>query len=218
MCNASAAIWAEAWFPGLKRPSTTLPNIVVRSAVQHLLDRQSRPLLQGIRYILPTWKTTPKAALYKESGFPPINQHLEALQLRFSVRLQRLDYCHPLVHRSKLPPTTPRSQIPWNLRYRAPPIASTYLSRLQRTAAILAVAMVKVPRPLLPLKELVNQMQISSKEATAKSFLLWLAQVTADDVIIYSDGSQHYSKLSSIVDYTAQRHAKLLIEVESVVS
>ena len=131
----------EAWFPGLTRPSITHPNIMVRSGIQHLLDRQSTILLQGIRAVLPTWKTTPKIALYRESGIPPINQLLEAQQLRFAIRLQSLDQYHPLVGRARPPepirPARPITNLPRTLRNtprQAPPCLS-FQSRLQGTAA-----------------------------------------------------------------------------------
>ena len=47
------------------------------------------------------------------------------------------------------------------------------------------------PRPLLLLKDSMNSpIQLQSKEDTAKDFRSWLAQATAEDIIIYSDGSQ----------------------------
>ena len=71
----------EAWFPGLTRPSSISPGKVVRSGIQHLLDRQSRPLLQGTRAVLPVWKTTPRAALHYESGISPISVLLRPVLL-----------------------------------------------------------------------------------------------------------------------------------------
>ena len=43
----------EAWYPGLTRPSI-ITGRTVRTGIQHLIDRQTRPLLQGIRAVLPT--------------------------------------------------------------------------------------------------------------------------------------------------------------------
>ena len=111
----------EAWCPGLTRPSITRPNIIVRSGIQHLLDWKSTILLQGIRAVLPTWKTTPKTALYLESGIPPIKQLLEAQQLRFAIRLQSLGQYHPLISRAGPPepirPVRPITNLPWTLRH-----------------------------------------------------------------------------------------------------
>ena len=137
----------EAWFSGRPRPSVTDPNRTVRSGIQRILERQFRPLLQGIRAILPASRTTHKAALYRKSGIPPI-ELLEAQQLRFSIRLQSLDCHNPLAQRA-MSPSVPRRQIPWTLRNPSRPQPRRFQSRLQRTAAI-ALKIAEVPHPLLP--------------------------------------------------------------------
>ena len=180
---------AEAWFPGLTRPSVTHPHVTVRSGVQHLLDRLSSVLLHGIRAVLPTWITTPKNALYRESGIPPIDQLLEAQRLRFAIRLQGLDRRHPLVNRAKLEPQRP-NDLPWTLRNapRGRPSRS-FQSRLQRTAALLDIG--DPPRPLLLLKDSqAKPVQQHSKEDTVKDFQQWLATIPPNKILVYSDGSQ----------------------------
>ena len=177
----------EAWFPGLTRPSIRYPHNIVRSGIQHLLDRQSRVLLHGIRAVLPTWITTPINALYRESGIPPIEQLLEAQRLRFAIRLQSLDRDHPLTNRVKLKPQTP-ANLPWTLRNN-PRGLPTYQTRLQRAAATIGLG--DPPRPILLLKDLQNApIQSSSKEDTTKAFQQWLTTIPHNSIVIYSDGSQ----------------------------
>lgn len=54
-------------------------------------------LKTSMRAILPVWRTTPIAALHRESGIPPASQLLEACCIRFAARLKYLNKLHPLI-------------------------------------------------------------------------------------------------------------------------
>ncbi|KAF5255387.1 hypothetical protein FOXYS1_14210 [Fusarium oxysporum] len=97
---------ASASDPGTTWPRWSQPSKDVLSSNQHLIQRMTKAMNQSMRAILPVWKTTPVAALHRESGIPPVDQLLEARRLRFPARLKSLDKAHPLAIRT-LPPSPP---------------------------------------------------------------------------------------------------------------
>ncbi|KAL6404545.1 hypothetical protein AUP68_13938 [Ilyonectria robusta] len=165
---------AEAWYPGKTAPPLRSQGPEVSTRIDHLLDRFKKVLLIGIRSILPTWKTTPLAALYRESGIPPVEQLLDAIRLRHAARLQALDPRHPLTARAVIPSRRPGQK----------PI---YKTRLQRTALLLP------PSPrlvLLQRKYSLAQLHIQPKDIAVPAFLAWIETLSAIDLIVYSDGSR----------------------------
>ncbi|KAF6515176.1 hypothetical protein HZS61_005082 [Fusarium oxysporum f. sp. conglutinans] len=124
---------------------------------------------QSMRAILPVWKTTPIAALHRESGIPPVAQLLEARRLRFSARLKSLDEAHPLARRTR-PPSQPAYHDLIKRRYQAQ-TESSFRTRLRRTDELLAPC----ARPK-PIQQRFNQeqmppLQTASKKETADAFL-----------------------------------------------
>ncbi|KAK5992521.1 Xylosyltransferase oxt [Cladobotryum mycophilum] len=183
----------EAWYPGLTRPSVYRQSkgVIVNSRILHLHKRLSRPLLKGIRAILPTWDSTPLPVLYRESGILPIDQLIEARRLRFATRLLRLDHRHPLAQR--LQKTNPSRESwlscikpQWVLQgYASKPRKSP--SRLERTAALIDA---KCPRPRLLLKDTKAITDpFPSKEKATELLNQWASEAR-DYLIVYSDGSQ----------------------------
>ncbi|KAL6402805.1 putative reverse transcriptase [Ilyonectria robusta] len=165
---------AEAWYPGKIAPSLQAGRPEVSTRLEHLLERLQKVLHISIRSILPTWKTTPVAALYRESGIPPVDQLLEAIRLRQAARLQSLDPRHPLTARTVIP--TPR-----------PGQKPIYKTRLQRTALLLPPS----PRPdLLQRKYSPAQLHIQPKDVAVPAFLAWIETRSVIDLIVYSDGSR----------------------------
>lgn len=77
---------AEAWYPGATSPSWSQPSKEGPSRIKGLIQKMSKCLHQAIRAILPVWRTTPIAALHRESGIPPVARLLEAARLRFAAR------------------------------------------------------------------------------------------------------------------------------------
>ncbi|KAJ3454128.1 hypothetical protein MRS44_018022 [Fusarium solani] len=127
---------AEAWYPGTSRPRWNQPSKDVPSSNQHLIQRMTEAMNQSMRAILPVWKTTPIAALHRESGIPPVAQLLEARRLRFSARLKSLDEAHPLASRTCLP-RQPTYHDLIKRKYQALP-EGNFRTRLRRTDELLA--------------------------------------------------------------------------------
>ncbi|KAF5006537.1 hypothetical protein FDECE_7106 [Fusarium decemcellulare] len=150
---------SEAWYPGREidgKPSRT----------QHLLYKMHKTYISSLRATAPVWKTTPLPALYRESGFPPIDILIESHRRRFAARLQSLDSAHPLVQYLK-PPDRGRA------------------TRLQRTAALLPQA----TRPLLQPRTPRASLRLPDKATAASRFLDWQASLPRRDVIVFSDSS-----------------------------
>ncbi|KAJ3455314.1 hypothetical protein MRS44_013914 [Fusarium solani] len=178
---------AEAWYPGTSRPRWSQPSKDVPSSNQHLIQRMTEAMNQSMRAILPVWKTTPIAALHRESGIPPVAQLLEARRLRFSARLKSLDEAHPLASRTCLP-RQPTYHDLIKRKYQALPEGNSR-TRLRRTDKLLAPC----ARPKLIQQrfsdEQMTPLQIASKEETAGAFLHWAQTLDPLTLVVYSDGS-----------------------------
>ena len=84
---------AETWWPGRTRPGSTRP---ISNQVDSLLQTLTKVGLAAARAVLPVWKTTPVAALHRESGIPPPELALNSIASSATTRLKRLDPRHPL--------------------------------------------------------------------------------------------------------------------------
>ncbi|RYC80080.1 hypothetical protein BFJ63_vAg17035 [Fusarium oxysporum f. sp. narcissi] len=134
----------------------------------------------------PAAKTTPIAALHRESGIPPVAQ-LEARRLRFSARLKSLDEAHPLANRTR-PPSQPAYHGLIKRRYQAQ-TESSFRTRLRRTDELLAPC----ARPKLIQRrfhqELLPPLQMASKDKSADAFSHWVESLDPLTLVVYSDGS-----------------------------
>ncbi|RKK80609.1 hypothetical protein BFJ68_g17704, partial [Fusarium oxysporum] len=163
---------AEAWYPGTTRPRWNQPTKDLSSSNQHLIQRMTKAMNQSMRAILPVWKTTPIAALHRESGTTPVAQLLEARRLRFSARLKSLDEAHPLASRTR-PHSQPAYHDLIKRRYQAQ-TESSFRTRLRRTDGLLALC----ARPKLVQRrfhqEQMPPLQMASKEKSADAFSRWV--------------------------------------------
>ena len=176
----------EAWYPGATSPRWRQPTKEGPSRTQQLVRKMSKALMQAIRAILPTWKTTPIAVLHRESGIPPVYQLLEARRLRFSARIKSLDHAHPLAKRTT--DAAPRPIIKCiKLKYQLPP--KTFPTRLRRTNRLLGNCQRPVLIPRKYSHETQQPLQTASKEESAKDFDRWLQTTPPLSLIVYSDGS-----------------------------
>ena len=177
----------EAWYPGTTRPRWNQPTKDLSSSNQHLIQRMTRAMNQSMRAILPVWKTTPIAALHRESGIPPVAQLLEARRLRFSARLKSLDEAHPLASRTR-PHSQPAYHDLIKRRYQAQ-TESSFRTRLRRTDELLAPC----ARPKLVQRrfhqELLPPLQMASKDKSADAFSHWVESLDPLTLVVYSDGS-----------------------------
>ena len=53
--------------------------------------------------MLPVWKTTPNAALYRDAGLSSALIALEEAKMRFAAHLHTIDAEHPLARRTEIP-------------------------------------------------------------------------------------------------------------------
>ncbi|PWI64325.1 hypothetical protein PCL_11268 [Purpureocillium lilacinum] len=175
----------EAWYPGLTSPRWTQPTKEGPSGIQELLRKMNKSLHNSMRAVLPVWRTTPIAALHRESGIPPIVQLLESRRMSFAARLKRLDEAHPLAKRTlqPKPPTIHRSI---KLKYQIP--REAFRTRLRRSDQLLP----RSKRPLLlprRFDEHATPLQTASKDESAEEFREWLRSIPSETLIVYSDGS-----------------------------
>ncbi|POS84676.1 hypothetical protein EPUL_004472 [Erysiphe pulchra] len=93
----TALFGAEVWWPGdsiLSWSSGRQKELKNRHS--WLLSYLRKPLVSGIRAILPAYRTTPIPALHWESAIPPVAILLARIRLRYSLRIQTLDQKHPM--------------------------------------------------------------------------------------------------------------------------
>jgi ribonuclease HI len=190
-CVLSSALYgAEAWYAGRLQPSKTGPRGTMSSTRVggHLKLVQSAITLAA-RGVLPVWKTTPIAALLRDSGLPSAEVALEESRARFALRTQTVDRDHPLACR--IDTMTP-SRV--NARARS--------TRLQRSARLVPEA----PRPALRSPHYTAGCRTDptlhmDKEEAAIEFKRWQKQLPPSDVLIFSDGSEQWKDGTHIVGY-----------------
>ncbi|KAK4058962.1 hypothetical protein Purlil1_14408 [Purpureocillium lilacinum] len=156
----------------------------------------NKSLHNSMRAVLPVWRTTPIAALHRESGIPPIAQLLETRRMRFAARLKLVDEAHPLAKRTlqPKPPTIHRSI---KLKYQMP--REAFRTRLRRSDQLLP----RSKRPLLlprRFDEHATPLQTSSKYESAEEFREWLRSIPSETLIVYSDGSLSTEKAAGYGD------------------
>jgi ribonuclease HI len=174
---------AETWWPGRTRPSR--PNAATDS-VSNLVDRHLNDLhkvvLAGARAILPVFRTTPTAALYRESGLLPPEIELDQLAHMATVRLRRLDLDHPLQIRAEKVTLSRRPSSRFARRVidlpdseRVNPIQyPPWLARESRQATL----------------DRIHGPNGRTKEQAAKEFLDFYHQLPDTSIALFSDGSQ----------------------------
>lgn len=185
-CVLSSVIYGnEAWYggknriAGYKRDGTAK---WVGTRIGSLVEMVGSALALAARGVLPIWRTTPLTTLYRDSGLPAPDVALEDAQSRFALRLQTVDENHPLVRRIKH-------------KKRA-------VTKLQRAGQMLP----KILRPELRTPHFspgcrTNPTGGDTKEAAAKKFEAWWRNVSANDILIFSDGSEQYKQGRKGVGY-----------------
>jgi hypothetical protein len=81
------------WWPGRTRPGS---SSLISNQVDGHLTTLAKVVLAGAKAVLPVYRTTPTAALHRESGLLPSEMELNQLALLATTRLCRLDPYHPL--------------------------------------------------------------------------------------------------------------------------
>lgn len=131
--------------------------------------------------VLPVYRTTPTAALIRESGIPPAEIALNKRALMASARLQRLDPRHPLVSRAQRIRATEQSTSRFARRVLALPPA-------EQTNPLAAAPWTKEARQIKAQR--IGAPQGASKEFCSKAFLELIAKIPPRDIVLYSDGSK----------------------------
>jgi ribonuclease HI len=179
-CVVSSLLYGmEVWYAGRTRVAgfrrDNSPKVVSTRLGGHLKLLEST-LVMAIRGVLPVWRTTPLATLFRDSGIPSPQVALEEALARLALRLQTTDSSNPLVRRTA------------GVWEQARP-----LTKLQVAGRLLP----QVPRPILrpphfspgcrtdPTKGL-------SKEQAAEAFKQWWKDLPPSDITIFSDGSEQY--------------------------
>jgi hypothetical protein len=132
--------------------------------------------------MLPVYRTTPTAALHRESGLPPPEISLNTQALASTVRLRQLDQGHPLHRRAKRVLNLARPTSRFARRVLALPQSKstdllayppwTYLESREAASH-------RIGAPLG-----------ASKEQCARDLLTFLPCISPGDIVLFSDGSK----------------------------
>ena len=172
---------AEAWYEGrtkTRKFASRQHNTEVSTRQEAQIDEIDRVLREAIRAVLPIWKTTPIATLYRDAGVPTARIALEAAFYRFGQRLQSMDNSHMLTARTALRPY---------LSGRGYGSYQPTRTRLQRAARLLPT----IPRPQYLLKRYTFKPDPQKdKKTAAKEFIAWQSKLPDTHLVVFSDGSK----------------------------
>lgn len=103
---------AEAWWPGdfTLRWKRKKLQIQKHRSGQHL-KMLSKAITLGLRAILPVYRTVPIPALHREAGIPTAHTILKEIRLGRALRIQTLDFKHPLRRKAYSSATTRLTEI-----------------------------------------------------------------------------------------------------------
>jgi ribonuclease HI len=185
----------EAWYAGRTRPAQNLAQgpATVSARVGWHVDTVNKILTLAARGVLPVWRTTPTAALFRDGGLPSATAALEEAKLRFALRLQTVDNSHPLAGRISPPLIT---------RGRTTGALQRPKTKVQRLGALLP----PVPRPQLTLPHYTpgcrtDPTQGVDKETAARAFQAWAAALPSTHTLVFSDGSERQQDNNRRVGY-----------------
>jgi ribonuclease HI len=168
---------AEAWWPSRSRVKK---GRQVGNSITTQLHRMDVVQNIALRGMLPVYKTTPRAALQREAGIPPIETALDARVKGAAARLHRLDPRHPLRQRA-------RQKSPYETRFQRltknTPPETEWVDPL-----ILPPWQEAEPHEAALTR--VGYQKSQSKEQAKQNFLAWLTQIKPRDIIVYTDGSK----------------------------
>jgi hypothetical protein len=94
---------AECWYRGRTKPPRTLKPgrpAKVSTYIRWHIAVIDKTLATAARSILPVWRLTPTATLFRDAGLPSAATALEEAKLRFATYLRTIDAEHPLASRT----------------------------------------------------------------------------------------------------------------------
>ncbi|KAF9730165.1 RNA-directed DNA polymerase from transposon x-element [Paraphaeosphaeria minitans] len=179
----------ECWYRGRTKPPRTLkpgrPPEVSAYVGWHIAAID-KTIAIAARGILPVWRTTPTATLFRDAGLPSAAVALEEAKLRYATHLRAIDSDHLLTNRAVVPIVN---------RGKGAGKPQRIQTKVQQLGSLL---------PEIPRTELIAPHYSPGcrtdptlgidKKTAAKSFKEWWAQLPPLDVTIFSDGSEQYTK------------------------
>jgi ribonuclease HI len=180
---------AECWYRGRTKPPRTLKPgrpAEVSTYVGWHIAVMDKTLAIAARGILPVWRTTPTATLFRDAGLLSAATALEEAKLRFATHLRTVDAEHPLARRT--------AAIRMSIGRSA-----GKLQRMRTKVQYLGSLLPEIPRTILTSPHYSPGCQTdptmgTDKKTAAKAFKGWWAQLPPLDVTIFSEGSEQYTK------------------------
>ncbi|KAF9728649.1 hypothetical protein PMIN01_13477 [Paraphaeosphaeria minitans] len=161
-------------------------RVLVQGPHQTAANTQAWQTARAARGILPVWRTTPTATLFRDAGLPSAAVALEEAKLRYATHLRAIDSDHLLTNRAVVPIVN---------RGKGAGKPQRIQTKVQQLGSLL---------PEIPRTELIAPHYSPGcrtdptlgidKKTAAKSFKEWWAQLPPLDVTIFSDGSEQYTK------------------------
>jgi len=189
----SALYGTEAWYGGRTKPNKVPGKPEVSTRLGWHVETIDKTLATAARGVLPVYRTTRRATLFRDAGLPSGEVALEGAKLRFALRLQVADHKNPLVKRIQLP------------RIERGRRAGDYLVPKTKIQ-ILGTLLPPIIRPLVTRPHyspacLQDPTGKQDKETAAAAFKTWWAATTANEAIIFSDGSERILNGQRTVGY-----------------
>ncbi|EDN04709.1 conserved hypothetical protein [Histoplasma mississippiense (nom. inval.)] len=184
----------EAWYGGRTQPARhTGRSGEVSSRLGWHVGTVEKVLTMAARGVLPVFRTTPIAALYRDAGLPSAMVALEEAKIRFATRLQVVDEKHPLASRIAPPMIT---------RGRGAGTRQRSKTKIQRLGALLP----EVNRHTLAIPHYsegcgTDPTEGVDKKNAAQAFKEWWRSQPSTDLYVFSDGSERSLDNSRQVGY-----------------
>ncbi|EDN09180.1 conserved hypothetical protein [Histoplasma mississippiense (nom. inval.)] len=184
----------EAWYGGRTQPARhTGRSGEVSSRLGWHVGTVEKVLTMAARGVLPVFRTTPIATLYRDAGLPSAMVALEEAKMRFATRLQVVDEKHPLASRIAPPMIT---------RGRGAGTRQRSKTKIQRLGALLPA----VNRPTLAIPHYsegcgTDPTEGVDKKSAAQAFKKWWRSQPSTDLYVFSDGSERSLDNSRQVGY-----------------
>jgi ribonuclease HI len=170
---------AETWWPGRTRAART--NRVSNQVDAHLRLLE-KVVLTSARAILPVYRTTQTAVLYKEALLRPPEIELNSATQSFAARTHRLDLRHPLRKRAE---EIIRSGKPTSRFARQ-------ILALPRAEWVDPIAQPpwRATKSREATERRISGPQNRTKEEAARDFISFLTSIPPKDIQVFSDGSK----------------------------
>lgn len=187
---------SEAWYGGRQKAGIQTPNNrnpLVSAGLGGHIDIVNNTIALAARGVLPVWRTTPTATLFRDAGLPSGEVALEEAKIRFATHLQTVDTQHPLAR---------RIQPPLRGRGRLAGTEQRTVTKVQSLAKLLPpIRRPELVRPHFSPGCRTDPTEGLSKEAVAAAFQAWWISLPPEDVCIFSDGSEQYDEGDKLVGY-----------------